>query len=123
MGIVAHDGNAADLQPEATAFLRCAEQAGILAAVALGVLLHAALGPAEDADLKSLLLWDQAAIVAAAAHDCRRCRCRHGRAEWSRASAVIVGGAVVVVGADGRVGVAAVGVQVAADLGRGCCRQ
>ncbi len=58
LSVVAHDRNAADLQPEATAFLRCAEQAGILAAVALGVLLHAALGPAEDADLKSLLLWD-----------------------------------------------------------------
>ncbi len=110
VGVVAHDGNAADLQTQPASLLWCAEQAGILAAVALLILLHAALGASEDADLESLLLRDQAAIVAAAAHDCRCCGCRHGRTERRRASAVVVGGAVVVVGADGGVGVAAVGV-------------
>ncbi len=125
LGIVAHDRDAADLQPKPASFLRCSEQPCILAAVALGVLLHAALGPAEDADLKRLLLRDQAAIVATAAHDCRCCGCRHGRRERRGASAVVVprlaGRDVAAV--DGRIGVAGVGVQVTADLGGGDCRQ
>jgi len=121
LGVVAHDRNAADLQPEATAFLRCAKQPRVLAAVALGVLLHAALGSTEDADLEGLLLRDQAAIIAAAAHDCRCSGCRHRRRERRRASAVIVLGLAGrdVAAVDGRVGVAAVGVQVARDLSGG----
>jgi hypothetical protein len=71
------------------------------------------------------LLRDQAAIIAAAAHDCRCCGCRHGRRERRRASAVVVprlaGGDVVAVNC--RVGVAGVRVQITADLGAGCCRQ
>jgi hypothetical protein len=123
--VVAHHRDAANLQAEATLFLRCAQKPCVLAAVALRVLLHAALGPAEDADLESLLLRDQAAIIAAAAHDCRSRRCRHRRRERRRASAVVVprlaGGDVAAV--DGRIGVAGVGVQVARDLGVGGCRQ
>ena len=125
LGVVTHHRDAADLQTQPASFLRGAEQAGVLAAVALGVLLHAPLGASEDADLESLLFRDQAAIVAAAAHDCRRCGCRHGRRERRRTSAVVVprlaGRDVAAV--NGGVGVAGVGVQIARDLGGGCCRQ
>ena len=79
LSVVAHDRYAADLQPEATAFLRGAEQPCILAAVALWVLLHAALSATEYADLKGALRRDETAIIAAAAHDCRRSGCRHRR--------------------------------------------
>jgi hypothetical protein len=112
----AHDRDAADLQSQTASFLRGAEQAGVLAAVALWVLFHLALGPAEDADLKGLLVRDEAAIVATATHDCRRGCCRHGRRERRRPGTVVVGGAVVVVRTDGGVGVAGVGVEVASDL-------
>jgi hypothetical protein len=75
--------------------------------------------------LERLLVGDQAAIVAAAAHNCRCRRRWHRRRERRRASAVVVprlaGRDVPAV--DGGVGVAAVGVQVARDLGGGCCRQ
>ena len=119
VGVVAHDRDAADLQPKPALLLRCSEQPCVLAAVALLILLHAALGTAKDADLERLLLWNQAAIIATAAHNCRRSSRRHGRTERRRASAVVIRRAVVVVGADGRVGVSAVGVQITADLGAG----
>ena len=93
----AHDRDAADLQAKATAFLRCAEKAGILAAVALGVLRHAALGPAEDADLEGLLLRNETAVVSATTHDCRRGGCRYRRRERRRPRTIVVRGAVVVV--------------------------
>ncbi len=125
LSVVAHDRNTADLQAQPASLLWCAEQAGILAAVALWVLRHATFSAAKDADLECLLLRDQAAIIAAAAHDCRCCGCRHGRRERRRASAVVVprlaGGDVVAVNC--RVGVAGVRVQITADLGAGCCRQ
>lgn len=66
------------MQAQTTSFLRCAKQAGVLAAVALRVLFHLALGSAEDADLECLLVGDEAAIVATATHDCRRGGCRNG---------------------------------------------
>ena len=113
------------MQPETAAFLWGAKQAGVLAAVALRVLLHLALGSAEDADLEGLLVGDEAAIVATATHDCRRGGCRHRRRERRRACAVIVLGLAGrdVVAVDGGVGVAAVGVQVTRDLGIGRSRQ
>jgi hypothetical protein len=103
-----------------------AEQAGILAAVALWVLFHLPLSAAEDADLERLLVGNEAAVVATATHDCRRSGCRNGRRERRRPGTVIVlglaGGDVTTV--DGRVGVAAVGVQVARYLSvnDACCQ-
>ena len=110
------------MQAQTASFLRGAKQAGILASVAFWVLRHAAFSAAKDADLKCLLLWDQTAIVATATHDCRRGGCRHGSGKRRRPGTIVVGGAVVVVRADGRIGIAAVGVQIARDLcgGRRC---
>ena len=121
----AHHRDARDLQPKATSFLRQSQQSCLFDPAALRVLHHLALGAPEDADLESLLHRDQAAIVAAATHDCRRGGCRHWGRERRGACAVIVlrlaGGDVVAV--DGRVGVAGVGVQIARDLGVGRCCQ
>ncbi len=60
LGVVAHDRNTTDLQAQPASLLWCAEQAGILAAVALWVLRHATFSAAKDADLECLLLWDKA---------------------------------------------------------------
>ena len=56
--VVAHDGDAADLQAQTALFLWCTEQPCVLAAVALRVLLHRALGASKDANLEGLLVWD-----------------------------------------------------------------
>ena len=82
--VVAHDRDAADLQAQTALFLRCAEQPRILAPIALRVLLHAALGATEYANLEGALRRDQTAIIAAAAHNCRCSGCRYGRAERRR---------------------------------------
>lgn len=99
--VVAHHRDAADLQAQPASFLRCSEQPRVLAAVALGVLLHRTLGAAKDADLERLLVWDQATIIATTAHDCRCCGSRHGGRERRGACAVVilrlVGGDVVAV--------------------------
>ena len=113
------------MQAQTASLLRRAKQAGVLAAVALRVLFHLALGSAEDANLKCLLVRDEAAIVAAATHDCRRGGCRH-RCRKRRGPCTVVvlsltGGDVAAV--NGRVSVAGVGVKVARDLGADCCRQ
>jgi hypothetical protein len=94
---VAHDRYATDLQAKTASFLWGAKQAGVLASVALRVLLHLALGATEDADLEGLLVWDEAAVIATTTHDCRRCGCRHWGRERRRPSTIVVGGAVVVV--------------------------
>ena len=109
------------MQAETASFLWRAEEAGILAAVALRVLFHLALGPAEDADLERLLIRDEAAIVAATTHNRRRSGGRHRSGKRRRSGTVVIlglaGGDVAAV--DGRVGVAGVGVQITADLGAG----
>jgi len=77
--VVAHHRDAANLQAEATLFLRCAQKPCVLAAVALGVLLHAPSSAAKDADLEGVLSRNQTAVIAAAAHDCRCSGCWNGR--------------------------------------------
>ena len=118
---VTHDRDTTHLQAETASFLWRAEETGILAAVALRVLLHLALGPAEDADLERLLIRDEAAIVAATTHNRRRSGGRHRSGKRRRSGTVVIlglaGGDVAAV--DGRVGVAAVRVQIARELGGG----
>ena len=95
-----------------------AEQPRVFAPVARCVLLHASCGSAENADLECLLRGDQATVIAATTHNCRRCGRRHRLAEWSRSRAVVVFGFIAggVVAADRGIGVAAVGVKIARDL-------
>ena len=76
---VTHDRDTTYLQAETTSFLWRAEETGIFAAVAFRVLFHLALGPAEDADLKRLLIWDETTVIATTAHDRRRSGGWHGR--------------------------------------------
>lgn len=122
---VAHHRDAGDLQPKAATFLRGAKKARILASIALGVLLHGALGAAKYTDLESLLVGNEAAIVAPSSHDCRCGRRGHGRGKRRGPSTVVVGGVVRagVIAIDGRVGIARVGIQVARDLRAGRRRQ
>ncbi len=121
---VAHDRDAADLQAETPSFLRCAEKPCVLAAVALRVLLHGALGPAKDADLEGVLIGDETAVVAATTHDCRCSRRRHRCGKRCGPGTVVIGGVVRagVIAVYGRVGVTGVGVQVTRNLraGRRC---
>jgi hypothetical protein len=116
--VIAHQGDARDLQPEAACLLRSAKQATVFPSVASRVLNHAALGATEDTDLVCALLWNEAAIVAATTHDCWCSSSRNGLREGRGASAVVVlslaGRDVATV--DGGVGVAAVGVKIARDL-------
>ncbi len=111
------------MQAETASFLRQSKQSCLFDPATLGVLHHLALGATEDADLKSLLHRNEAAIVAAATHNRRRGGGRDRCGKRRRSGTIIVGGAVVVVRADGRVGVAGVGVQIARDLGVGRGRQ
>lgn len=119
--IAAHEGDTADLEAQPASVLGRSKKPRILAAVALGVLDHFTFGFAEDANLEGLLDWDQAGVIAATAHDCRRCSGRNRLAEWRRPGTIVVprlgGGDVAAV--DGGVGVAAVGVKIARDLGVG----
>lgn len=71
--VVAHDRDAADLQAQASLLLWSAKKPRVLAAIALRVLLHSPFGAAKDADLKSVLSWDQTTVIATATHDSRRC--------------------------------------------------
>lgn len=123
---VAHNRDAGYLQAKTPAFLWGAKQAGVLAAVALRVLFHLALGATEDADLEGLLVGDEAAIVATATHDCRRSSSRHrGRKRRGPGTVVVLGLAGRDVSAvDGRVGITAVGVKIARDLSvnDACCQ-
>ena len=119
LSVVAHDRNAADLKAKPASFLWCTKQPRILASIALRVLLHASLGPAKDADLKSILLWDQTAVVPTTAHDRRGCSGWNRVRKRRRAGAVVVPRLTVgdVVAVNSRVGVATVRVQIASDLG------
>ena len=88
--VVAHDRDAANLKPQSTLFLWGAKQASVFTAIALRVLLHGPLGTAEDADLKSVLSRDQAAVIASATHDRWRCSSRNRGGERGRSSTIVV---------------------------------
>lgn len=118
-GVTAHNADAADLQAETALFLWRPKQPRIFPASALQILFHAALGPAEDADLEGLLVGYQATVVSAATHDCRRGGSGDRRRKRCGPSTVVVSSAFIVVRPNGRVIVAAVGVQVTADLRAG----
>lgn len=79
---------------------------------------HLAFGLAKDRDLKGLLDWDQATVIATTTHHSRSCGRRHWLRERRRSRAVVVLGFVGgrIVATDCRVCVAAVGVKIARDL-------
>ena len=79
---------------------------------------HLALGLAKDRDLKSLLDWDQATVIAPTAHHSRSCGRRHWLRERRRSRAIVILGFVAcgIVAADCRVCIAAVSVKITSNL-------
>ena len=79
---------------------------------------HLAFGLAKDRDLKGLLDWDQATVIATTTHHSRSCGRRHWLRERRRSRAIVILGFVAggIVATDCRVCVAAVGVKITSNL-------